>query len=81
MTRPFAITKHAVDRYQERAFNIPEDEVRSILSTPFILCAARFGNCEVRLPTGHKAVIIDGVVVTVLPYHRFKRRKHKERET
>jgi len=61
------ITGHAIQRFQERVDNLPDDEVRAILSKPSIQAAALFGAPYVRLGTGQRVVIENGAVVTVLP--------------
>ena len=67
------VTRHAIDRYQERVANVPEDAARRALSTVAIRTAADFGAEYVRLGTGHRVVINCGSVVTVLePRHRNK---------
>ena len=60
------VTFHAVQRYQERVENVTEDAARARLSCPAIVTAAKFGAPIVRLGSGHRVVIKDGSVVTVL---------------
>lgn len=67
------VTPHAIRRFQERAANLPEAEVIARLSSPTIEAAARFGAQFVRLGTGHRVVIADYTVVTVLPPEHFRR--------
>lgn len=62
------ITKHALERYQERIANIPDDEVEQRLLTPTMRLALQWaGQCTVRLSGGERCVVKDGVIVTVLP--------------
>lgn len=67
MTLPRHITTHAIERFQQRIANLPADEVRARLSTPAILAAVKLGTCQVKLPSGHRAVIAHGRIVTVRP--------------
>lgn len=61
------VSSHAISRYRERVEPVDHDTARARLSSPAIHLAAKFGNCEVILPTGHHAVICDATVVTVRP--------------
>lgn len=61
------VTAHAVVRYQERIANLSDDDVRARLDTPAIRAAIKFGAPYVRLGSGHRVVIANGAVVTVLP--------------
>jgi len=61
------VTTHAIERYQERVRNVPEEEARAALDSPVINAAASFGAPFVRLPGGQRAVVVDGNVITVLP--------------
>ena len=67
------VSHHAIQRYQERVANVPEDQARAALSTRAIQIAARVGARFVRLGTGHRVAIDDRVVVTVLPAMRSNR--------
>lgn len=71
------ISGHAIQRYQERVANIPEERVRVALDTPAVRAAVSFGCPYVRLPTGQRIVLDHGVIVTVLPMdnpvHRLRR--------
>jgi hypothetical protein len=60
------VTHHAVQRFQERVANWPEDRVRAALSSPLVHKAAEFGAHYIRLGTGQRIVIEDGAVITVL---------------
>jgi hypothetical protein len=68
-----AVSKHAVMRYQQRVADLPAEIVRAILSTPAIVCAANFGAQFVRLSSGHRIVIEEHVVVTILPPDHFRK--------
>lgn len=63
------ITQHAIERFQERVENLPDDAVVDRLRCPAVLKAAAFGAPIVRLATGHRIVLQNGSVVTVLPAH------------
>lgn len=67
------VTAHAIERYQERVENLSHEAVTERLSCPAVQVAAAFGACFVRLSTGHRIVIKDGDVITVLPAENFKR--------
>lgn len=67
------VTHHAVQRFQERVANWPEERVRAAMSSPLVHKAAAFGAHYIRLGTGQRIVIQDGTVVTVLqanPRHK-----------
>lgn len=68
------VTHHAVQRYQERVRNVPEAEVRAILSGKAFQAAATFGARCVILPRGQRAVIHGATVVTILCA---RRRRHQ----
>lgn len=61
------VTTYAIQRYQERVRNVPEAEVRAILSGKAFQTAAALGTCCVIMPQGHRAVVVDGAVVTIYP--------------
>ncbi|AIT81617.1 hypothetical protein [Novosphingobium pentaromativorans] len=61
------ITRHAVQRFQERVRPVTEDEARAALSTAAVEKAAEIGAPFVKLGTGQRIVIDHGAVVTVLP--------------
>lgn len=44
-----------------------EEKARALLTSPAILLAAEIGAKYVRLGSGHRVVIEDGAVITVLP--------------
>lgn len=62
------VTDHAIQRYRERVRDLPDVEIRCALSTRAFVKAADLGRCAVILPTGHRAVMRAGAVVTVLPH-------------
>lgn len=61
------VTKHAIERYQERVDNVPDEVARAALSAPAIEAADAFGAKYVRLGGGQLVVLEDHKVVTVLP--------------
>ncbi len=61
------ITRHAIERFQERVQNLPTDQVVAALSTPFIQRAIEFGAKYVKLAKGQRVVIENGRIITVLP--------------
>lgn len=63
----FAVSGHAIQRYQERVANLTKAEVIARLDTPTIRMAIRFGAPFVRLPSGHRVVLDGPTVVTILP--------------
>lgn len=62
-------TAHAIDRFIERVAPVTREEAARALSNRRIDAAASFGAHYVRLGSGHRVVIQDGFVVTVLPTH------------
>lgn len=60
------VSQHAIERYRERVENVPEQIVRERLSTRAFDIAAAFGSKYVLLHGGHRAVICDRHVITVL---------------
>lgn len=69
----FRVSHHAIERYLERVAQVSFDEAQAALSTRAIQIAAHFGARFVRLASGHRVAIADGVVVTVLPVDHFRR--------
>lgn len=62
------ITHHALSRAIERVPGIATvDQARALLSSPAIRLAARFGAHYVKLGSGHRVVVNDNTVITVLP--------------
>lgn len=76
MGKGLHVTAHAVLRYQQRVEQVSEDIVRVRLSGRAFDCALTM-DADVILPTGHRAVIRDGAVVTILPSGQFAARNHK----
>lgn len=69
------LTAHAIERYQERVENVPDDVVRARLTNFRVKAAVAFGATAVRLSSGAKLIIKDKVIVTVLPPAPKRRRK------
>jgi hypothetical protein len=67
------VSKHAVERYQQRVADVTEAEAVAALSTPAIQAASEFGAEYIRLGSGHRVVVKDGVVITVQPVGHYKR--------
>lgn len=67
------VTAHAILRYQERVEPVSDECAREILSGPLFQTAAKFGARYVRLGTGQRIVIEQGIVKTVLPTENYKR--------
>lgn len=61
------VTRHALDRYRERIDDLPDREIEQRLTTAPYRIAAEFGARYVRLGSGHRVVIIDHKVITILP--------------
>jgi len=72
------VTAHAVVRFIERVRPCSEDQARIALSTPAISVAADFGAHSVKLGTGHRIVIEQGCIITVLPKPAKRRRIRRE---
>lgn len=71
------VTDHAVERWNSRIGPATREEVEQALDTPGIRRAASLGKCTVILATGHRAILSDGVVVTVVPKPRKPRTPKK----
>lgn len=74
------VTHHAIERYQERIDpDAPHDEARAALDTPATRAAAEFGAQFVRLASGHRIVVQDNTVVTVMPADNYRKQvcRHK----
>ncbi len=69
------ITLHAIERYQQRVENVPACVVIQRLRGPAFDAADFLGSASIILPTGHRVVVHDHAVVTVLPVpsHKVKR--------
>lgn len=70
------VTQHAIERFVERVGG-NADQARAALTTPFIEAAAKFGAKYVRLGTGHRVVIDQGRIITVLPLGHEAGRMHR----
>jgi hypothetical protein len=68
------VTSHAISRYRERVEPVSYDEAMARLSTARIRLMIAFGAREIILQSGHHAVVESGVIVTVRPKPRKKRR-------
>lgn len=69
----FRVSQHAIERYQQRVADVSEAEAEAALSTPAIKAAAAFGAEFVRLGTGHRVTLQNGVVVTVQPVAHYRK--------
>lgn len=74
------VTHHAIERFQERIRNVSDAEAIAALTTPAILRAAAFGAKFVRLGSGHRVVIADDSIVTVLPKDHWKASMDRRRD-
>lgn len=61
------ITRHAIERAIERGIARTEEQAVAILDSQAVQTALAFGAPYVRLGTGHRIVITDGAIITVLP--------------
>lgn len=61
------ITDHAMLRYRQRVADVPNDAIQAALSGRAFEAGANYPRCAVILPTGHRAVMRSGAVITVLP--------------
>ena len=61
------VSEHAIMRFQERVANVSDTKARAALSSQAICKAIAFGARYVRLGTGHRIVIKNETIVTVLP--------------
>lgn len=82
MGRQVVVSLHAIRRYQERVADVPDDEAERALTGTAFQSASDMGSGAVILPTGHRAIVADGTVVTVLPKgyraHRVHRGRHED---
>lgn len=60
------VTDHAIVRYFERVLGVDIDLIRQELASPTAALADRIGAPVVILKTGHRAVVRDGCIQTVL---------------
>jgi hypothetical protein len=68
------ITHHAIQRYIARVDpSASPDTARAALDTPATRAAAQFGATFVRLATGHRIVVQDFTVVTVMPADNYRK--------
>lgn len=65
------ITRHAIQRYQERVADVPASEIWRVLDCRAIRTAIRLGARYVRLSGGQRAVLCENRVVTILPRDHF----------
>lgn len=76
---PVPITRHAIERAIERVPGCASaEQAVSILTSGMIDLAVRFAGeqlCIVRIPTGNRVVISNGVIKTVLPPKKQRRPK------
>jgi hypothetical protein len=72
------ITRHAIERYQQRVSPVSDDEAREALSSPAVQIAAQIGAQFVRLPTGQRIVIHEHTIITVQPADHYRRMIHRE---
>lgn len=63
---PIHITAYAVQRFQERVANVPEDQVRAALDCAAVRLAAKIGAPFVKLAGGQRVALVKNRVVTVL---------------
>lgn len=79
---PVPITHHAIERCIERVPGcVSAEQAVSILTSGMIDLAVRFAGerlCMVRIPTGNRVVISNGVIKTVLPPKKQRRPKRWE---
>lgn len=72
---PPTVTLHAIERYKQRVENVPSAVVIERLSGPAFFALDRLGGGSVILPSGNRAVVQDGSVITVLPLNKPRKRK------
>ena len=71
------VTTHAIERYTDRVEQVSDAVAVARLTSATIQAAANFGARFVRLPTGHRVVIENGAVVTVLPAAHYRKQIHR----
>ena len=69
------ITQHAVERYREHIADIDPASARAAMTTPAVKRAADIGASFVKLGTGHRLVVKQHRVVTVLMPIKNRRRE------
>lgn len=67
------VSRHAIQRYQERVRACSEQEARQALSTTTVELAARIGARFVRLATGHRIALEGTTVTTVIPADDYRK--------
>lgn len=63
--RPMRVSDHARVKYLERVKGVDIDKLDAEILTPTMAIADEFGASKVIMKSGHKAVVRDGVIVTV----------------
>lgn len=66
MPDPLMVTRYAMDRYRERVADLTDHEIFAALTGPAFELAAEIGAPFVKLCTGHRVVIREGTVITIL---------------
>lgn len=61
------VTDHAIQRYRERVTDVPDEQIVAALSGKAFAACSAIGRGAVVLPTGHRVIVDNGIVVTVLP--------------
>lgn len=61
------ITRHAIERAIERGIARTEEQAVAVLNSQAVQTALAFGAPFVRLASGHRIVVTDGAIITVLP--------------
>ena len=67
------VSGHAISRYRKRVAPVTYDQALAALSSERIRQAVAIGASSVILPSGHRAVLANGTVVTIIGRHRNKR--------
>ena len=62
------VSSHAIERYRERVANLCDTDIIAALSGRAFIACARIGRGAVILPSGHRAIIENDCVITVLPH-------------
>lgn len=69
----FRVSKHAIERYCQRVEAVSHEAARKALSTETIRLGAKLGARFVRLASGHRVALENGVVVTVHEEANYRR--------
>lgn len=72
------VSAHAIQRYRERVADMPDEQIIVALSGKAFTACAAIGRGAVVLPSGHRAIVDNGLVVTVLPKGSFAAWKHRD---